>query len=174
MDKNELIQSIAMENPTAKYAFTKRRGVEFEYGDHWFDKYNIFDKPHGKKLFEIKNEYGNFAIDDDWIDVLDPLYGRCAMAIRIMDKHISEQEQAFDNLLYNHNHEFVVKHNQSGVHSFAGDGVYRVWLNNKLQFIVNEQDNNTIYLNRPKTIKCHPFDIIITTQALINLINRQK
>jgi len=169
----ELIKGIAEQKPDIKFGFTKRRYKNHEYGDHWVEQYNIFNKPHGKKLFEITNSYGDFAIDGVPIDVMDSWYSKCAIAARVMDGYILKQEKAFDDLLYNHNHEFVVTHNQSGQKSFINDGVYRVWLDKKLQFIVTEQ-NNLIYLNRPKMMKCYPFNIIIPTQALINLLNRQK
>jgi hypothetical protein len=167
---------IAMQDPT-KYAFTKRRYVDRSYGGHWVEQYNIFDKPHGKKLFEITNSYGDFAIDDVFIDVNDPvygnLYGKCAMAIHTMDAQIQAQEQALDDLIYNHNHEFNLTGNKYPFSNYTIDGIYRVWLNKKLQFIVNEQDAK-VYFNRPKTITCRPFDMIIPKQTLINLINHQK
>lgn len=169
----ELIKGIAEQNPDIKFGFTKRRCINREYGDHWVEQYNIFNKPHEKKLFEITNSYGDFAIDGTHIDVTDSWYSKCAIATRVMDDHILQQKKAFDDLLYDHNHEFVITHNQSGQRSFINDGIYRVWLDKKLQFIVTEQ-NRVIYLDRPKTIKCYPFNIIIPAHALINLLNRQK
>lgn len=178
----ELIKSVephitAIASPDTKYAFTKRRCVDRSYGNHWAEQYNIFDKPHGKKLFEIKNEYGDFAIDGVFIDVNDPvhgnLYGKCAMAIHTMNAQIQAQEHALDDLIYNHNHEFNITGNKHPFSNFTIDGKYYVWLNKKLQFIVNDQGTE-IYLNRPKTIACRPFDIIVPKQTLINLINYQK
>ena len=171
MEPKELITSIAMESPDTKYAFTKSHFRDWL--DHLVEQYDIFDKPHGKKLFKLTNSYGDFAVDGTSFDVMDPLYGKCAMAIRAMDSQILEQKRAFDNLIYNHNHEFTITGHKYPHSGFTTDGVYRVWFNKKLQFIVNEQDVN-ILLNRPKTIPCRPFDIMISKQTLINMVNRQK
>ena len=172
MDYAELIKSIAMESPDAKYAFTKRHF--WDWSDHFVEQYNIFDKPHGEKLFKLTNSYGDFAIDGKSLDVTDSLYGKCAMAARAMDFQIQTQERALDDLMYNHCHKFNFTGNKFPSSGFTIDGIYRVWLNGKLQFIVKEDQDNKVYLNRPGTIVCRPFDMIISNQTLINLVNRQK
>ena len=177
----ELIKSVephitAIASPDTKYAFTKRHF--WDWSDHFVEQYNIFDKPHGEKLFKLTNSYGDFAIDGVFIDVNDPvhgnLYGKCAMAIHTMNAQIQAQEHALDDLIYNHNHEFNITGNKFPSSGFTIDGIYRVWLNGKLQFIVKEDQDNKVYLNRPGTIVCRPFDMIISNQTLINLVNRQK
>ena len=177
MDINKLINDIAEQNPNAKYAFTKRRFLDRSYGDHLVEQYNIFDKPHGKKLFELTNSYGDFAIDGVFIDPNDRLYGsnygKFVMATQAMDAQILEQERALDDLIYNHNHEFNITGHKHPFSNFTTDGIYRVWLNKKLQFIVQEQDIRVCF-DRPKTIVCRPFDMIIPKQTLINLVNHQK
>lgn len=172
----ELIKSMAKDAPNAKYAFTRHRFCD--WSDHLVEQYKIFDKPHGEKLFELTNSYGDFAINGAFMDKNDRffgnLYGDFAMAFHAMDAQIKTQERALDDLIYNHCYEFNITGNKFPSSGFTTDGIYRVWLNGKLQFIVTEEQDNKVYLNRPDTIACRPFDMIIPKQTLINLVNRQK